>query len=112
MTEQQNRAAMTNATVSARARGAAAIVRPIIGIENRTAQEVFDIMCDRFKGHDARLIAEIREECAQIAEDLANSIEGQSRHPQPLPIDTNEGWRRVHDAALDIATAIRKGPQP
>lgn len=25
------------------------VTRPIIGIENRTAQEVFDIMCDRFK---------------------------------------------------------------
>jgi len=25
------------------------ILRPIIGIENRTAQEVFDIMCDRFR---------------------------------------------------------------
>jgi hypothetical protein len=24
------------------------VTRPIIGIENRTAQEVFDIMCDRF----------------------------------------------------------------
>lgn len=29
---------------------AAEIVRPIIGIENRTAQEVFDMMCDRFRG--------------------------------------------------------------
>jgi hypothetical protein len=25
------------------------ITRPIIGIENRTAQEVFDIMCDRIR---------------------------------------------------------------
>lgn len=25
------------------------LTRPIVGIENRTAQEVFDIMCDRFK---------------------------------------------------------------
>lgn len=25
------------------------MTRPIVGIENRTAQEVFDIMCDRFK---------------------------------------------------------------
>lgn len=25
------------------------LTRPIIGIENRTAQEVFDIMCDRFR---------------------------------------------------------------
>ena len=26
------------------------LFRPIIGIENRTPQEVFDIMCDRFNG--------------------------------------------------------------
>lgn len=26
-----------------------ALTRPIVGIENRTAQEVFDIMCDRFR---------------------------------------------------------------
>ena len=26
------------------------LTRPIIGIENRTAQEVFDIMCDRYRG--------------------------------------------------------------
>lgn len=25
------------------------LLRPIAGIENRTAQEVFDIMCDRFR---------------------------------------------------------------
>lgn len=25
------------------------LTRPIVGIESRTAQEVFDIMCDRFK---------------------------------------------------------------
>lgn len=28
---------------------AAYLTRPIVGIENRTAQEVFDIMCDRFR---------------------------------------------------------------
>jgi hypothetical protein len=26
-----------------------ALTRPILGIENRTAQEAFDIMCDRFR---------------------------------------------------------------
>ena len=30
---------------------AAPLVRPIIAIENRTAQEVFDIMCDRIRGY-------------------------------------------------------------
>jgi len=30
---------------------AEAMTRPIIGIERRTAQEVFDIMCDRFRSY-------------------------------------------------------------
>lgn len=32
-------------------------VRPIIGIENRTPQEVFDIMCDRIKRTSAAIAA-------------------------------------------------------
>ena len=31
------------------------LTRPIIGIENRTAQEVFDIMCDRFRAAERAL---------------------------------------------------------
>ena len=31
------------------------LARPIIGIENRTAQEVFDIMCDRFRAAERAL---------------------------------------------------------
>lgn len=31
------------------------LTRPIIGIENRTAQEVFDIMCDRIRSAEAKL---------------------------------------------------------
>ena len=37
-----------------------ALIRPIIGIENRTPQEVFEIMCDRF-----RLDAEKRDRDAE-----------------------------------------------
>lgn len=36
------------------------LTRQIIGIENRTAQEVFDIMCDRFRTAEAAL-AEARK---------------------------------------------------
>ena len=36
-------------TITKAAIEAADLTRPIIGIENRTAQEVFDIMCDRIK---------------------------------------------------------------
>ena len=32
----------------------AALLRPIIGIENRTPREVFDIMCDRFRHASAQ----------------------------------------------------------
>lgn len=34
------------------------LVRPIIGIENRTAQEVFDIMCDRIRSRPQPSAAE------------------------------------------------------
>lgn len=37
--------------------GCADLARPIIGIENRTAQEVFDMMCDRIIGRERRLRA-------------------------------------------------------
>ena len=34
-----------------------AVLRPIVGIENRTAQEVFDIMCDRIRRRPAPMEA-------------------------------------------------------
>jgi len=40
---------------------AKALVRPIIGIEYRTPQEVFDIMCDRFAYQKALIETQARE---------------------------------------------------
>lgn len=41
------------------------LLRPVIGIENRTAQEVFDIMCDRFRSTIERLSAIEQEQPLQ-----------------------------------------------
>ncbi|QDZ10563.1 hypothetical protein [Devosia ginsengisoli] len=57
-----------------------ALTRPIIGIENRTAQEVFDIMCDRFllAAHPAPdhagLVERLRTAYAKVAEWPENRI--------------------------------------
>lgn len=40
------------------------LMRPIVGIENRTAQEVFDIMCDRFR---SALSAEVQDVAIPVA---------------------------------------------
>ena len=40
---------------------AKALVRPIIGVEYRTPQEVFDIMCDRFAYQTALIETQARE---------------------------------------------------
>lgn len=61
------------------------LTRPIIGIENRTAQEAFDIMCDRISRalpseqpqptHDA----DLREQIARLRE-LAEGERAECRH--------------------------------
>ena len=51
--------------------------------------------------------ADALEEAANTAENFAAAMNAMRTHPDPLPIDTNEGWRRVMDGALDIASAIR-----
>jgi hypothetical protein len=63
-------------------------LRPIVGVENRTAQEVFDIMCDRIRA--ALEAAERRageaeaalEELTQIAGDLSGYF---IQRPQQIP---------------------------
>lgn len=49
------------------------LTRPIIGIENRTAQEVFDIMCDRIR---SRLSASIPAEIGGLVERLRDDYQG------------------------------------
>ncbi|MCO5157521.1 MAG: hypothetical protein M9945_12375 [Aquamicrobium sp.] len=44
------------------------LTRPIIGIENRTAQEVFDIMCDRFRMPEAEAEALSRTGAVKVLE--------------------------------------------
>ena len=61
------------------------LLRPIIGIENRTAQEVFDIMCDRFRALPA-IEAGWRD--SQAAIDVLAE-----RHRQVK----SEGWTPEHD---------------
>ena len=56
---------------------------------------------------EAEIRADERERAAKVADAFAGYIGDQASHPQPLPIDTNEGWRRVRDGALDIAQSIR-----
>ena len=53
-----------------------ALTRPIVGIENRTAQEVFDIMCDRFRL--AALVA------ALSANSQSRQAEGNMFHPNKV----------------------------
>lgn len=52
------------------------------------------------------------EDAANIADDLAEVAYRRSSHPQALTIDTNDAWRRVGDAARDIADGIRALPTP
>lgn len=47
------------------------------------------------------------ERAAQVADGLTRVAGSAKRHVHPLAIDTNEAWRRVEDAGLDVATAIR-----
>lgn len=52
------------------------MTRPIIGIENRTAQEVFDIMCDRFRhAHRLSSTAALEAEVERLKQRL-ESAEG------------------------------------
>ncbi|WP_421446317.1 hypothetical protein [Agrobacterium tumefaciens] len=63
------------------------LTRPIVGIESRTAQEVFDIMCDRFK-----IAMSAAETIATVAEMGAGGMRVLMPHPpgsaDHLPIGT------------------------
>ena len=76
--------------------------RPIIGIENRTAQEVFDIMCDRLRS----ALAQEREECARVAERIGKFHIDNAK--MCLPIEPSPIIARDrNEVAQRIASAIR-----
>lgn len=60
------------------------LTRPIIGIENRTAQEVFDIMCSRFTAYLSAL-----GEREPVAADLERA--------QPVQAHIHLPWARCHE---------------
>lgn len=61
------------------------LTRPIIGIENRTAQEVFDILCSRFRANEMiaanvalRLEVDRLQTKAMVAVDTARGLEAEN----------------------------------
>lgn len=72
-----------------------------------SAKDAEDFACAAIDAFEAEIRADERERAAKVADAFAGYIGDQASHPQPLPIDTNEGWRRVRDGALDIAQSIR-----
>jgi hypothetical protein len=66
------------------------LVRPIIGIENRTAQEAFDIMADRFRARlklhaeQAAEIQRLREVLGDIFDHFADRSQGPG-HSHTVP---------------------------
>jgi len=75
---------------------------------NDRVDEITETVLAALKSHGQAFdAAGVREACAKVADAFAGYIGDQASHPQPLPIDTNEGWRRVRDGALDIAQSIR-----
>lgn len=65
------------------------VMRPIIGIENRTAEEVFDIMCDRIKSRQT-FTEESRDSIAEILETIAHDgLPGS--HDLDVALDAIEG---------------------
>lgn len=101
------------------------LTRPIIGIEDRTAQEVFDIMCDRIAAWNRRPStadrggavepSEAEVEAAIVAEaDAINKTHGDPGHAVQWPDDftpdeqhcRREGMRAGLKAAARIRSAL------
>lgn len=77
------------------------LMRPIAGIENRTAQEVFDIMSDRFRAHLTALASGSGDhaELARLAEAaIASGVDGR------LPATSSE--LSAFSAAANPATVL------
>jgi hypothetical protein len=80
------------------------ILRPIIGIENRTAQEVFDIMCDRFSHRQARSLP---GEAFDLAVNALRQWSGNH-----LSAETNQFLRIVADDLEKNKAAIFRAALP
>ena len=75
------------------------LTRPIVGIENRTAQEAFDIMCDRIRHHLPQGEGEVKR--------VAQAI-GASLNKDDLP---EGGWEEIlADAARAAIAALSPHP--
>ena len=74
------------------------LVRPIIGVESRTPEQVFEIMCDRIR-HGVQEWARLIGAVEQIAAEAWVSIDELPDHDQP------NGWRRVAVERIEMARA-------
>lgn len=86
----------------------AELTRPIIGIENRTPQEVFDIMCDRISraGLEA---GKAEESMRERAADVAKWYGGEANMLQNDNV-MRETHVAIRDAAYAVEAAIRALP--
>ena len=93
---------------------ASELTRPIIGIENRTAQEVFDIMCDRFTRAtqpqsltiDDETVARLRE-ALEDAESLLALVEHPAiPDPEWAPLVQGLGERIGYGNLMTTASAL------
>lgn len=73
------------------------VTRPIIGIENRTAQEVFDIMCDRFLNQSTRSDPAVRDRVKPLEWD--DQVDANGRWTSKAPDGFGNFYRVVHDDA-------------
>lgn len=54
---------------------------------------------------------EVIEECARVADNLANTLADLPPHREPT-LSAMEAWERAEDACRDIADAIRSLKEP
>lgn len=71
------------------------LTRPIIGIENRSAQEVFDIMCDRI-----RQALALRTPSDGVSDEMVERFKAEFAHGRGLMMPSTEFVRRCMTAAL------------
>lgn len=81
------------------------LTRPIIGIENRTAQEVFDIMCDRFRAYERAEaeLAAVKAERDEFAAIHNEAFAAKNRAETQLA-ETNKALEALREAIDAILT--------